>query len=70
MTVDLQIGRLHKVAEEVGVVLKVCRSEQPEILHHTVRGQVFIEEPEQHILLLTGLTLLYNIYHLQENSNY
>lgn len=64
MTVSMQIGRLHKVAEVVCIVLQVCWSEQPEILHDTVRGQLLIEEPEQSVFLLLSLTLLHNIYDL------
>lgn len=68
-TVDLQIGRLHKVAEEVGVILQVCWSEQPEILHHAVWGHLLIEEPEKLVFLLISLALLHNINHLQDSRN-
>lgn len=62
-TVDLQIRRLHKMAEKVSVGLQMGRGEQPEILHHAVRGRRLVEEMEEPLLL----ALLHNINHLQHS---
>ena len=45
MAVDAKIRGLHKVAEDVCVVLQVCRGEQSEILHHAVGDHLLVEEP-------------------------
>lgn len=66
MTVDLQTGRFHKVAEVVGVVLQVRGCEQAQVLHHAVRGHVIIEEPQQHILPLAALAMLNDVEDLFE----
>jgi len=68
VTVDEKIRRLHKIAEEVRLVLQVCRSEQPEILHHAVGRHLLVEEPDQRVFMLVGLALLHYVNNLTENE--
>lgn len=63
-TVDLQVGRLHEVAEEVRLVLQVRWGEQPQVLHNAVGGLLLVEEMEKLVFLHISLALLHNIHHL------
>lgn len=64
LTVELKIGRLHKMAEEVSVVLQVRRGEQPEVLDRAVRHRLHVEEAEKAFLPLSP-ALVHDVNHLQ-----